>query len=344
VGGVVAGLACATRLAAGGKMVTLFERSHRVGGRVSTRVAGDLSFNHGAQFASARDSGFAALLDGLRDEDAAVPWPAAGAGRWTGAPFMSAVPAAMGRRAAAVGVDIVLQATVAALVPEPDGWRVALAGVAAGASGLRNAGEGAVAVVLAVPAPGAVRLLRTVAPQVAARLADVTMAPCWTLMLGFAGRVEAPDVLRPGTGPVSWASRDSARPGAPPMAGHVGAAGALGVAGDSGVPGCVERWVVQAGPTWSRAWLERSADEVGAELLHAFAGLVGGLPATVHGAATLWREARTEQALGEPCVWDVTSGLGLCGDWCLGARVEAAWASGDALAARILSDRAAAGS
>ncbi len=347
VGGGVAGLACATRLAAGGRAVTLFERSHRVGGRVSTRVAGALSFNHGAQFASARDGGFAGLMGELRDEGAALPWPAAGAGRWTGAPFMSAIPAAMARRATVAGVGIVLRAEVTALMPEPGGWRVEVAGVEAGGSAgsvpdVRDTGQDPVAVVLAVPAPGAVRLLRVVAPEAAAGLAGVTMAPCWTLMLGFGTRLDAPDVLHPEAGPVSWASRDSARPGAPCMTAHgAGAAAGPDMAEGSGSGDGVERWVVQAGPAWSRAWLGRPADEVATALLAAFAELVGVLPATVHCAATLWRKARTEQALGEPCLWDAARGLGLCGDWCLGARVEAAWVSGDSLAGRILSGDAA---
>ena len=358
VGGGVAGLACATRLAVGGRAVTLLERSHRVGGRVSTRAAGGLSFNHGAQFASAREGGFAALMDGLRAEGVAAPWPAAGPGRWTGTPFMAAIPTAMASRAAAAGVELVLQAEVSALVAEPGGWRIEGAGAAAGPA--RGAGEDAVALVLAVPATGAVRLLQGMAPQVTTRLMGVTMAPCWTLMLGVEGRVGAPDVLRPEAGPVSWASRDSARPGAPAMAAHArtadgpGLANGPGVADGSGladgrgsvvgagIAGGVERWVVQAGPAWSRAWLGRSADEAGAALLHAFAALVGALPPVVHSVATLWRAARTEQALDEPCLWDAARGLGLCGDWCLGARVEAAWASGDALAGRILSGDAGA--
>jgi renalase len=352
VGGGVAGLACATRLAAGGRAVTLFERSHRVGGRVSTRVAGALSFNHGAQFASARDGGFAVLMGELRDEGVALPWPAAGKGRWTGAPFMSAIPAAMARRATAAGGSIVLRAEVTALMSVPGGWRVEVAGVGAagveagGSAGTvpdaRGVGEGPVAVVLAVPAPEAMRLLRAVAPEVVASLAGVTMAPCWTLMLGLEARLDAPDVLHPGAGPVSWASRDSARPGAPGTTGHcAGAAVGLDVAEGSGSGNGVERWVVQAGPAWSRAWLGRPADEVATALLAAFAELVGVLSATMYSTATLWREARTEQALGEPCLWDAARGLGLCGDWCLGARVEAAWISGDSLAGRILSGDAA---
>jgi predicted NAD/FAD-dependent oxidoreductase len=51
-----------------------------------------------------------------------------------------------------------------------------------------------------------------------------------------------------------------------------------------------------------------------------------------------WRYAFTAEALGKPFLWDRTSQLGACGDWCLGRRVEDAWRSGVDLAARILED------
>ncbi|MGF2507850.1 NAD(P)/FAD-dependent oxidoreductase, partial [Ralstonia pseudosolanacearum] len=38
---------------------------------------------------------------------------------------------------------------------------------------------------------------------------------------------------------------------------------------------------------------------------------------------------------GTPCLWDAASRLGACGDWCEGPRVEAAFLSGVALAAKI---------
>jgi predicted NAD/FAD-dependent oxidoreductase len=48
-----------------------------------------------------------------------------------------------------------------------------------------------------------------------------------------------------------------------------------------------------------------------------------------------WRYALTEKPLGEPCLWDEGLQLAVCGDWCLGARVESAFLSGSAAAGRI---------
>jgi predicted NAD/FAD-dependent oxidoreductase len=71
-----------------------------------------------------------------------------------------------------------------------------------------------------------------------------------------------------------------------------------------------------------------------AQLLAAFAP---DAPAPVQRAAHRWRYALVETPLGESCLWDPASGIGVCGDFCLGPRVEAAWLSGTALASAVLS-------
>ena len=50
-----------------------------------------------------------------------------------------------------------------------------------------------------------------------------------------------------------------------------------------------------------------------------------------HAAAHRWRYARVTQALGRPFLRSLDGMLYLGGDWCIGARVEAAWTSGTAL-------------
>jgi hypothetical protein len=80
-------------------------------------------------------------------------------------------------------------------------------------------------------------------------------------------------------------------------------------------------------------------------LLERFAAHAGrALPRALVADAHRWRHARVEAPLGEPCLFDAESGIGFCGDWCLGARAEAAWESGTALGARLAEARDAAGS
>ena len=45
-----------------------------------------------------------------------------------------------------------------------------------------------------------------------------------------------------------------------------------------------------------------------------------------------WRYAQTTRALGVSHLWDGRLGIGVCGDWCLGHRVENAFVSGLELA------------
>jgi hypothetical protein len=59
----------------------------------------------------------------------------------------------------------------------------------------------------------------------------------------------------------------------------------------------------------------------------------------VHGgydAVHRWRYAKTLQPLGQSHLWDAKIGLGACGDWCLGHRVEDAFISGLSLALAVL--------
>jgi predicted NAD/FAD-dependent oxidoreductase len=58
--------------------------------------------------------------------------------------------------------------------------------------------------------------------------------------------------------------------------------------------------------------------------------------AVTHAAAHRWRHAKVAVPLGRPFLRDATGSLHAGGDWCLEARVEAAWISGDAIAHDIL--------
>ncbi|MGA9433212.1 MAG: transposase [Roseobacter sp.] len=58
--------------------------------------------------------------------------------------------------------------------------------------------------------------------------------------------------------------------------------------------------------------------------------------AVVHSVAHRWRFAKVVQPLGRHFVRNADATIYAGGDWCLGARVEAAWMSGDAIARDIL--------
>lgn len=313
VGAGVAGLAAAEALTRAGASVTLFDKGRRPGGRVATRRAGAHAFNHGAQFATARGPAFQAVLAGLQAAGKAAPWPEAGARAWVGLPGMSALTTAM---AEAAGAAMQLDRHVAFLRRDDAGWMLrhlpsaeARPGQVIDAGALAGPFD---AVLLALPAPQATPLFAALGHGFAAETAKAVLAPCWAVMAGYAAPVAGPGVLRPGLGPIAWAAREASRPGS-----------------EGG-----EAWTLHASPAWTRAHLEDSTESVAAALGAAFSALTGA-PAPASAVAHRWRHALVETPLGVPCLWDAQSRIGACGDWCLDRRVEAAFDSGQALAARV---------
>jgi predicted NAD/FAD-dependent oxidoreductase len=311
IGAGIAGLSCAGALRDANVAVTLMDKGRRPGGRVATRRADGMVFNHGAQFASARGPGFAALLR----ISAAAPWPEAGAGRFAFQPGMSALPAAI-----AEGLTVLTERHVAFLHWRGDAWDARHFPAAAMRPGeIANTGGDIAgpfdAVLVAAPAPQAAALLDTAghaALSAAARTAVI--APCWAVMARFPSPVDGPGVLRSKTAPIAWAARESSRPG--------GLAGA-------------ETWTLHAGAAWSRTHLEDPPETVCAALLAEFRSMTGA-PEADWSRAHRWRHALVETPVGQPSLWDSAARLGACGDWCLGGRIEAAFDSGASLATQVI--------
>lgn len=328
IGAGLSGLSCARVLADAGAHVTLFEKARGVGGRMSTRRADAGAFDHGAQYFTAREPGFQALVAEACAAGTVAPWTgrigqigppegvvvAEGAAispspgdRYVGVPGMSAF-----LRWLAADLTLSLETRVV---------RVARPGGAEGALHLSDeAGRDLGAfdrVVITVPPVQAVPLL-TVAPALAARVAEARLAPCWAVMVGFDRPLDAPlDGAFFVGRPVSWAARDSSKPGR--------AAG--------------ERWVVHGHWQWSEAHLEDQPEDAAEALLAAFFEGLGVAPVAPSFLAThRWRYALPVGPLPEDFLYDTTSGVGVCGDWCNGPRVEGAWLSGRALATAILAD------
>ena len=310
LGAGLAGLACARDLAAAGVAVTLFDKGRAAGGRLATRrreAAGRrVQSDHGAQYLTARGAEFAALLS----EAGAQAWgkPA----RFVGVPGMSALP-----RALAKGLDLRAGRHVTSLAGAPGAWVVrhleaALVRPAQAPPVVEPAGDGPFdAVAIALPPAQAAPLVARPAPGLRARIAEVGIAPCWTVLAAFETRPDWPDTLRPDAGPIGWLARDSGKPGRDASA---------------------ECWVIQGGPDWSRAHLEAEAAGIGPALLAALPPA----PAPIHLGSHRWRYSLVERPLGEPCLWLPEARLGLAGDWCLAGRAEAAFDSGRALAAAML--------
>jgi renalase len=337
VGAGLAGLACARTLAQAGHRVTLFEKADGVGGRMASRSTPFGQFDHGAQYFTVRDPRFARVLElspGLcrpwsanavrvldphgRIAEAALPKRES---HWVGVPGMDALAQYWAQPLAASGC-LKLETRVTRIERDTldrARWQLRTAGPEDSV----HVYSGFHAVLLALPSALAAGLLQQSAlvPAFAQRIAEVEVAACWTLMLAF------PQALQPTLsylGPqwnaalsthhrIAWLARESSKPGR----------------------GAVERWTVQASAAWSDEHLEDDRLRVQAKLLKAFSEVTGIRAEPTHAEVHRWRHGKTQKPLGHSHLWDSGVGLGVCGDWCLGHRVENAFVSGLELALAV---------
>lgn len=319
VGAGIAGLSAARRLGAARTAPKLFDKARRPGGRVATRRAQDLEFDHGAQYFTCRDPGFEQVVSDWCRRGVAARWDAPivtlangvqGESRGepvrvVGVPGMSA----LGGDLAAV-LDVACEQRIERIERTAGRWSVI--------SDAGRAFDGFDAVVIATPAPQAVPLLAGL-PQFAERVAAVEMQACHAAMVAFA---EPLGVHFGGAfvsdSPLAWIARNGSKPGR-----------ATG-----------ECWVLQTTPEWSAAHLDVAPDAIATALLEALAAALGRpLPLPMHLASHRWLFARSEKPLGAPFLWDPEARVGVCGDWTLGGRIEGAFSSGEQLATAMLADR-----
>lgn len=330
IGAGMAGVVCARTLVQAGHHVTVFEESDQVGGRTATHDTTFGCFDAGSQYFTVRDDRFAQALDTV--PGVFRPWSAT-AVRFldaTGRVVIASRPPNEAHWVASPGMDALVRAWALPLQQadslcmdarvlrigrdpvKPQGWQIHTET----SEGAFHVTAGFDAVLLAIPAPQAHALLAVSGLETTLNspIADVLMVPCWTLMLAF------PQAVRPGLttlGPqwnaarsthhrIAWLARESSKPGR----------------------SSVERWTVQANPAWSHEHLEDDVPRVQAKLLKAFSEVTGIRAEPSHVEMRLWRHAQTSWPLGHSHLWDAATGLGACGDWCLGHRLEDAFISG----------------
>ncbi|MFD1949381.1 NAD(P)/FAD-dependent oxidoreductase [Sphingomonas arantia] len=300
IGAGMAGLSCAERLVAGGHQVTLFDKGRGPGGRMATRrldtPLGQVTCDMGAQYFTARDPDFVARVAHWEATGVVARWPAMGDDAWVGTPAMNAP-----LRAMADAGDVRWGTRIDAIVRGADGWSLQAGDAVHG---------GFEAVVVAVPAEQVPALVEAWVPAFAAQARATPSLPCWTVLAVFDALLPIGDAPVRRAGIIDFAARGGSKPGR----------------------GGVEAWTVHATADWSAAHLEDDAGEVQAAVLAALGEVAGVmLPAPVVATAHRWRFARSG-AVGCEALWDRATGIGVCGDWLSGPRVEGAWVSGRRLA------------
>lgn len=342
VGAGMAGLTAARELRERGVEVEVFDKGRGPGGRLASRrvtlgthnaeAASLLSFDHGAQYFTARDPRFRQRVAQWREEGVVAPWegrirtlrrgqlgdPRGATERFVGVPRMSALT-----RQWAAGMEVRCGHRVEALErhEEVAGWTLRCV------DGQRFGPYDAVG--LTAPAVQSGALLETaeegeIRPFITdlrGQVESVELEPCWAVMVAFEEplAVEADGAFVEDS-PLSWIARDSSKPGRP--------AAAAGV----------DAWVLHASALWSREHLEEEREAVLARLLEALDDALGGpgLPPAIYQTAHRWRYALPPQPLADACLSSPRAGLAVAGDWCGGPRVEGAFLSGLALAEALV--------
>ena len=315
IGAGLSGATAAAALAEAGFEVRVFEKARGMGGRMATRRQSGFEFDHGAQYFTVRSRDFSEAVESWIKRGLAAPWNARfasldqghilsvsqGLPRYVGTPRMNTIPREMLR-----GIDVTLNSMIDGAVRLGESWKLV--------SDNSEINDMFDVLILTVP-PAQARVLLGPAIDTFTEKPDTIMDPCWAVMAAFDSTLDlAFDAGFVNGSSLSWIARNSTKPGRRGQ----------------------ECWVLHGSREWSRDHIEAEPDWVSRELMAEFfrqAGVENTVPSW--SAAHRWRYAQAAEPLREGCLWSSDLRLGLCGDWCRGSRVEGAFLSGRAVAARI---------
>lgn len=312
VGAGIAGLLCARDLAEAGVDVALVDKGFLPGGRMATRRIDDATFDHGAQFLTAKTPEFAALVDELQAAGVVAPWftgsPDPGGDgehpRFRGAPYMRAICEHL-----ADGRDVACSRRVEAALVDGGRWELRYDGDTEPST--------ADVLVLTPPVPQSLAILdagaTAIHPGTREILEAIAYDPAIALLATASGPTRLPNngALRVGTEPIEWLADNHAK-------------------GISDAPSVT----VHLGPATSRLrWAE--PDEALTDVLDAAAEICGVDLELVR--VQRWRySAPTSTAPSAALVSSEPAPVVFAGDGLAGGRVEGAARSGRAAAAEVL--------
>lgn len=295
--------------------VTLFDKSRGVGGRMSTRYAGDYEFDHGAQYFTARDPRFQAAVEDAIAQGFVAPWsgrafykkgfdlePDTGSDRFVGTPRMNSWCKALAK-----SLDVTLGARVSGLIRKNDKWTLRFEDSASQ--------SGFDVIICAIPSLQAMDLVPAEFSELDA-LKVAKMDACFALMVGWDVTHDFGwDSLRVSDSPVAWMAINSAKPDRNKA---------------------VTTLMVHADPNWSNEHAGADRFWVQSELERAAAKIIGRDPlAAPFRVLHRWLYASVSRSPQQCVLHDSTLGVAVCGDWCVGGRVEGAYLSGLAAADAI---------
>jgi len=315
IGAGLAGLSCATRLKSLGFEVRIFEKSRGPSGRMSTRNAEGWSADHGAQYFTARDPLFLEETNAWIRDGVAASWrprlSVYDAGQWresnssehryVGTPAMNSPGNHLAKN-----LSIEFNHTIDRIYQQNGKWHI------------RSLETGDIHqsfdyLILAIPAPQATTLVRSIDHSIGESISRVNMLGCWTVMARFTESPNMPfDAAFINNEMISWISRNHSKPGRTGQ----------------------ETWTIHANPQWSQQWIELDKELATEHILECTKKL-GLYCENAEISIHRWRYASGAINSGSGFILNAATKLGLCGDWLNGGRVEGAWLSGQKLANAI---------
>lgn len=315
IGAGLAGLSLAHELK-GIADVAIFEKSWRAGGRITSRDHSPYWFDHGAQFFTVRSTQFKAFLAPLLAQGKVAPWHArfveidksgiSHCRQWdddyphyVGVPNMSAIGSSL-----AEGLTVHYETKICQLARVGQKWDLVAE---------KGNYSGYDWVILAIPPAQAWPLIQHHAPNWH-EINAVQMQACYSLMLGLKNSIEIGwDAALVREHDISWISVNSSKPGSQSQ----------------------DALLVHATNNWADQNLSMSQELV-ADHLQNEVMQVTGLTAEDIEVRDLHRWLYANLPRHEKQRYlDLDTGLGLCGDWCIQGRVEAAYLSAIDLAEEL---------
>ena len=315
IGAGVAGLRAGGLLQAQGLAVQLFDKARAPAGRIATRRLDFGRFDHGAQYFTARDPRFASQVTDWLERGVVARWDArivslsggaiqseaTPAIRYVGTPSMSGIARDLAR-----GLSVETGVRIASVRRAGEKWTLVTD------DGLEKAGFDLL--ICAVPAPQALPFL-TASDAFTLQARRAQLKPCHALMIRFARPLELDfDAAFVKDSILAWVAQEASKPGRDPS----------------------NAWLLHSTAAWSQANLELQADRVLEHLCGAFEAALGrSLPGLDGASVHRWLFARASSPVLAAESFDESLGLGVCGDWLRGDRIEDAFLSAEVLAGAI---------
>ena len=299
--------------------ITIFEKSTKVGGRISVRVINNFEFDHGAQFFTVKDKNFRSFLKPFIEREVVKQWNARFAeingsqiefqSKWgsefphyIGTPAMNSFLDSLSHNA-----QIIFETKVEGIKPHDDLWEL---------YDNEHKSLGCYDwVISSAPAPQTKEIL----PRVfffRDMLNEIKMSSCFSLMLGFSEPVEFGfDAAIVKNSDISWISVNSSKPDR------------------TDNPSVL----VHSSNEWADQNIDCKHATARDHLLNTLENMVE-LPFEnlAFKDIKLWRYANVAKQNNNRIFLDVKNKLGACGDWCIQGRIEAAFHSGHELATCLL--------